>query len=708
MLARLNLIGRVRHAAITSEADLLGYVVNVTVLCVLVALSVDIVNQMVFFVDWPSSFRSWAITTTLVLCLAAPITRVIAKAQLELFRVKLALAALNATNEAIARSRSREEMFAAVCEAATQTQAFTAMVIALVEPGEINQRVQAFAGPDGMTREKIVIPAHHRDPTRPNFGPIALETGYPVYTNDFQNDDRCAPSKAEAEARGVNAYAVTPMLRDGVGIGVMAFASDQRNAFNPRVVDLMVRLAENVVFAMEGFDRAVEQAAAEAKIAYLASHDPLTGLQNRSVFSQRLRDSLARAPADGRRPAILFMDLDRFKRVNDSLGHDAGDALLAECARRMKRQVGDRGSVARIGGDEFAVLIEAPRDRNDIEALGQEILSALNEPVALAGIECITGASIGAAWFPEDGIDAETLTANADKAMYLAKDRGKNGLCFFSREQKPRANHGLVLEQKLRHALEHEEFSLHYQAKVDAMTHERVSAEALLRWRPADMGMLPPSQFIPMAEETGLIVPIGRWALSQACAQSALWRRQGMKPIPIAVNISPRQFMDPHLIADIDRALSDSGTPGDLLQLEITESMMTRDIEHAVAMLRRIRERGVRIAIDDFGTGYSSMSLMKKLPIDTLKIDRSFVSDLPSDIEDRAIVKAIIRMGKALGLRLVAEGVETPEQAEFLRRNHCDELQGFLFSRPIPGDEFAAFMNAPATHPREARIALIA
>ncbi|HZE52100.1 MAG TPA: GGDEF domain-containing phosphodiesterase, partial [Bradyrhizobium sp.] len=312
----------------------------------------------------------------------------------------------------------------------------------------------------------------------------------------------------------------------------------------------------------------------------------------------------------------------------------------------------------------------------------------------LSGHECHTTASIGIAMYPSDGADVQTLTKNADMAMYLAKEDGKNGLRFFTKEIKTQSIERLTLESALRRALDRDQFALHYQPKVDMTTGQITGVEALLRWTHPDLGVLPPAQFIPLAEETGLIVPIGRWVLRKACAQNMAWQRSGLRPVSMAVNLSPRQFLDEDLLQDIDGALAASGMPPVLLQLEVTESMVMRNVSRAVKVLDAIQSRGIRLAIDDFGTGYSSMSLMKQFPIDTIKIDRSFVRDLPDDSEDKAITQAIISMGKALGMTIVAEGVETAEQETFLRDHACDEMQGFLFSKPVPSQQLAELLRS--------------
>jgi EAL domain-containing protein (putative c-di-GMP-specific phosphodiesterase class I) len=296
--------------------------------------------------------------------------------------------------------------------------------------------------------------------------------------------------------------------------------------------------------------------------------------------------------------------------------------------------------------------------------------------------------------YPSDGSDVQTLTKNADMAMYLAKEDGKNDFRFFTNEVKTQSIERLTLETALRRALERHQFALHYQPKVDLATGQITGVEALLRWTHPDLGVLPPAQFIPLAEETGLIVPIGRWVLKEACAQNMAWQRRGLRPVSMAVNLSPRQFVDEHLLQDIDEALAASGMSPVLLQLEVTESMVMRNVSRAIKVLNAIQSRGIGLAIDDFGTGYSSMSLMKQFPIDTIKIDRSFVRDLPDDSEDKAIAQAIISMGKALGMKVIAEGVETAERHAFLQNHACDEMQGFLFSKPLPPRQLADLLRS--------------
>ena len=422
------------------------------------------------------------------------------------------------------------------------------------------------------------------------------------------------------------------------------------------------------------------------------------------MFMQLLEQSIAVARRERRKCAVLFIDLDRFKIINDSLGHAAGDQLLIEAAKRLRGSVRESDDVARLGGDEFVAILHGVNDAGQIEAVARKILASLIASMDIAGHECRTTASIGIAVFPDNGEDGHILTKNADIAMYAAKEEGKNDFRFYSPEIRSQSIERLVLETNLRHALELNQFTLQYQPKLNVRTGAVSGVEALLRWNHPDLGNLPPVKFIPLAEETGLIVPIGRWVLKTACEQAIAWQKQGLPPLSIAVNLSPRQFQDENLLRDIDEVLQRTGLEPALLELEITESMVMQNVERAIKLLTALRARGVRLAIDDFGTGYSSMSMMKQFPIDIIKIDRSFVRDLEKNPQDRAITTAIISMGKALGLNIVAEGVETEGQSDFLRGGSCDELQGFLFSRPVSPAEIAALMaprvDSPPLQPR--------
>jgi diguanylate cyclase (GGDEF)-like protein len=411
------------------------------------------------------------------------------------------------------------------------------------------------------------------------------------------------------------------------------------------------------------------------------------------MFGELLSLTIASARRYDKKFAILFIDLDRFKFVNDTLGHGTGDELLKEMSARLKECLRESDVAARLGGDEFVILIQEVGEESNIASVARKILSSAMKPLHISGQECRVTASIGISLFPADGQDAQTLMKNADIAMYLAKEEGKNNFQFYSQEIKSRSHERMLLEKNLRRALELNEFSLHYQAKTDLKTGVIIGTEALLRWQNPELGSVSPAQFIPVAEEIGLIIPIGRWVLQQACAQNVAWQRQGLPKLCMAVNLSPRQFNDPELIAAIVNTLRDTDMEPHLLELEITESMVMHNTDRAIRILQEIKEMGVRLAIDDFGTGYSSLAQLKRFPIDTLKVDRSFIRDIPNDAEDSAITEAIIAMGKTLGLTVVAEGVETEEQQNFLRRHACDQMQGYYFSKPIDAERFAELLK---------------
>jgi diguanylate cyclase (GGDEF)-like protein/PAS domain S-box-containing protein len=435
--------------------------------------------------------------------------------------------------------------------------------------------------------------------------------------------------------------------------------------------------------------------AAEDRVQYLATHDELTGLPNRTLFGELLQGAIDAAWRLDRHCAVLFIDLDRFKIVNDSLGHEAGDLLLKEVALRLRRCVRDEDAVARLGGDEFVVLLAGISSVESAAETAKRVLASLHTPIKIRNQECRVTGSIGIAVYPDDARDATALMKHADMAMYLAKDEGKNNFQFYSADMAPMSVEHLELEVRLAQALQRGEFSLQYQPRFDIVSGRILGAEALLRWWNADLGTVSPAQFIPLAEDTGLIVAIGQWVLRTACEQNMAWRKRGMRSVVMSVNISPRQFKEPSLLGDIAGVLKDTGMPAELLELEITESMLMQHVDIAAEKAAAMKSLGIRLAIDDFGTGYSSLSQLKRFPIDTLKIDRAFVRDIPSSVDDTAITKAVISLGKALGVRVVAEGVESAEQYRFLRDHGCDEMQGFLFSKPCHPDAFAELLKNP-------------
>jgi diguanylate cyclase (GGDEF)-like protein len=608
-------------------------------------------------------------------------------------------AALSATNEAILRARTADELYDLVCDAAVHVGNSLAAAVLLAEPETTWLRPVAGTGHSVEQIKRTRFSIDQENIYGRGVCGKAFRTQLTHVNDDVLNSEQGKPWRKSSLQTGVVASCGVPLTRHGQSVGVILFFLSQSSAMDKEVIALLTRIGKNLSFALENFDRADEKNRADQRIQFLATHDDLTRLPNRVMFNQLFERSIKLARRDGNKCAVLFIDLDRFKVINDSLGHSAGDTLLIEVAKRLRSCVRESDVVARLGGDEFVVMLDQISDRDEVAGVARKILAALLLPIILAGHECRTTGSVGIAMFPENGNDSLTLTKNADIAMYLAKEEGKNDFRFFSSEIKSQSIERLMLESDLRHALELDQLTLHYQPKLDVRTGRITGLEALLRWAHPELGDLPPAQFISLAEETGLIIPIGHWVLKTACAQNMAWQRDGLPSISMAVNLSPRQFLDENLLRDIDEVLISTGMPAHLLQLEITESMVMQNVDRAVKLLDQIQSRGVRLAIDDFGTGYSSMSLMKQFPIDTIKIDRSFVRDLENSSEDRAIAKAIISMGKALGLTVVAEGVETVEQDAFLRGHECDELQGYLFSRPIPAEAIALLLRPTLSSP---------
>ncbi len=444
------------------------------------------------------------------------------------------------------------------------------------------------------------------------------------------------------------------------------------------------------------FSDITERKENEARIEHLAYHDPLTALPNRYALQARLVQSLADARRNGEGVAVMFIDLDRFKTINDSLGHDVGDQLLIAVSRRIRAALRETDTVARLGGDEFVIVVPGISAPEDAARVAEKIIDHIGKPIALAGHALHTSPSIGISLFPGDGEDTDTLMKNADTAMYFAKQHGRNAYHFFAADMNATATERLLMETQLRAAIDCGEMRLVYQPQVDLANGEVVGVEALLRWDHPLRGPVPPSAFIPVAEETGLIVPIGRWVLETACHEAARWEKAGLPPLRVAVNLSARQFQDHELVRHIAETLERTGLPADRLEVEITESAVMENAERAAEILRALRGTGIQVAIDDFGTGYSSLAYLKRFPVNRLKIDRSFVMDLEHDANDVAIAHGIVALARTLGLSVIAEGIETPAQLAMLKAFGCAEGQGYLFSRPLERDALAGFLRPSA------------
>ncbi|MBI2311404.1 MAG: EAL domain-containing protein [Betaproteobacteria bacterium] len=431
------------------------------------------------------------------------------------------------------------------------------------------------------------------------------------------------------------------------------------------------------------------------EIKHAATHDALTGLPNRNLMRDRLIGALAYARRYGRHTTVVYIDLDDFKVINDSLGHDMGDTLLKTIADRLSACVREVDTVSRVGGDEFVILLfDQPEEGKGIVPVLERVQESIRKPIAISGREYNITPSMGFAIFPQDGADADTLVPNADVAMYRAKELGRNNFQAYSNTMRVRLAERLAVHNGLLRAIEQHELLVYYQPQADLRTGKIVGAEALVRWRHPDRGLVPPDRFIPVAEETGLIAPIGEFVLRTACAQTRDWQSQGLPSIRIAVNLSPRQFWEPKLPKVVQKALHDAGLEPSYLELELTESLVMRSVEEAVKTMKAFRAMGVGLAMDDFGTGYSSLSALQRLPLNRLKIAQAFMRDVPSHPDSVAIAQAIISLGHTLKLTVIAEGVETAEQLEFLRANGCDEIQGYLLGKPMPPEQLAELLAA--------------
>lgn len=526
-------------------------------------------------------------------------------------------------------------------------------------------------------------------------GPKAGPSGTAVYRReavfvaDVTTDPRWEEYKDLAAEHGLRSFWSTPILsHQGAVLGTFAlYAKEVREPTEAEagLIDVATRIA----------GIAIERKLAEERIQFMANHDALTGLPNRVLLNDRLSQAILHAQRYDRWVTVLFVDLDNFKFINDSLGHNAGDELLRTIAKRMVDRVRATDTVVRLGGDEFVVVLtDQPKSADSISQTVQKIQLAIAEPVHLEGHDLRVTSSLGVATYPDDGAGADTLLANADAAMYRAKEVGRDNFQFYTAELNTKVHEKFLLQEELRNAVARSEFVLHYQPEVDLRTGRVFAVEALVRWKHPKLGMVPPNRFIPTAEENGLIVPIGDWVLHEACRQNKAWQDAGLPHMVVSVNVSARQFREKNLIHRVVSALESSGLEARYLELELTESLIMQDVELAVATMKELQGLGIQLSIDDFGTGYSSLSALKTFPVTRLKIDKSFVDGLLADENDRAVAGAVVSLGQTLNLRVVAEGVETDAQAEFLRSINCDEMQGYLFSKPLPAEGLEELLSA--------------
>ena len=520
----------------------------------------------------------------------------------------------------------------------------------------------------------------------------AAVCGAPVVA-DFVDDAKWSQFKSVAAEIGVRGCWSTPILSAQKRLlGTFAIFSTARREPDERDRELVERFTH-----LTGI--AIERKRTEMRLSYLAHYDGVTGVANRALFVDHLRLAMVDAERHGRMVGVLFLDLDRFKTINDTLGHEVGDMLLKVVATRLQNTLRAGDTVARLAGDEFTIALAGLRDADEAGRVTRRIQETFSKPIDLQGNRLVVSASIGVALYPSDDLSIDGLLKHADAAMYRAKDNGGNNFQFYSADMETRARERLALELNLRKAIENDELVLHYQPQVDVKTGRIVGVEALVRWQQPGRGLVPPSEFIPIAEESGLIVQIGDWVLRTACRQQCAWRAAGYA-VRMAVNLSARQFERDDLASSIRNLLRETGMEAAALELELTESMLVKNPEKAIATLDDLDRMGISLGIDDFGTGYSSLGYLKRFPLDTLKIDRSFVNDLPHNADDRVIAEAIIGLARSLGMEVVAEGVETSEQLEFLAHHGCNMIQGYLYSRPLPADDIARLLRAPKALPR--------
>jgi diguanylate cyclase (GGDEF)-like protein len=518
--------------------------------------------------------------------------------------------------------------------------------------------------------------------------PAAIERGATLVSDRAHYQSRSSDRPWSFWRRRMGSGVYVPLHGERDPYGVLCMNSLRDDAFD----EDDMRFAEAVASVLSG---AVRRLQTQARLAYMAEFDALTGLPNRNLLQDRLAQTVAQVHRRGEQGAVLFIDLDRFKLINDTLGHHLGDALIAQVGERLKHCVRSGDTVGRVSGDEFGVVLSELSRPDDAAIVAQKILDALALPFDLEGNEAYVTASIGISVFPADGEEAEVLLKNADLAMYRSKEMTRNAYCFFTAEMNRRSVAKLQLYTDLRRAIERREFVLHYQPKVELSEGRLLGVEALLRWNHPQRGMVTPEEFVPALEDSGLILPVGEWVLQEACAQLRRWQAQGLATVPVAVNLSAKQFLRPDLDALVHRVLADEAVAPELIELEITESCLMSDPEEAVRLLLGLRAAGLMVSVDDFGTGYSSLSYLTRLPLTALKIDHSFVRDAATSREAASIVRAVIDMAHNLEFTVIAEGVETDDQVAFLRRYGCDLGQGFLFGRPMPADALALRLGVP-------------
>jgi diguanylate cyclase (GGDEF)-like protein/PAS domain S-box-containing protein len=595
-------------------------------------------------------------------------------------RMNRVYAVLSGINTLIVRVRNRDELFKEACRIAVEQGGFRMSLICIADRGAMKIVPVASAGKDEELLTAIEGMLSSSEGAPDTMVARALVGKRAIVSNDSQSDPQVLLGEKYTKS-GVRSVAVLPLIASNEPVGVFALYASEIDFFREEEIKLLTDLTGNMSFALDHIEK-------EEKLNYLAYYDVLTGLANRSLFLERVAQYARGAANSEHKLALILFDLERFKNINDSLGVPAGDALLRQVAAWLTRVVGDANLLARLGSDHFAVVLPELTQGQDVTQLVETAMDGfLEHPFRLNDAVFRIDAKAGIALFPDHGPNAQTLFKNAEAALKNAKATGERYL-FYTQKMSASVAEKLTLENKLRRALDNEEFVLYYQPKVNLLSGKLAGAEALLRWNDPETGLVAPGRFIPVLEETGLIYEVGRWAMRKAIEDYLRWRDAGPATVRIAVNVSPLQLRNRSFLAEIERAINVDAQAAAGLEIEITEGVIMGDVKHSISILQAIREMGITVAIDDFGTGFSSLSYLAKLPVDTVKVDRSFVVDMTTGPSGLALMSAIINLAHSLNLKVVAEGVETDEQSRLLRLLGCDEMQGFLFSKPVPSEIF--------------------
>ena len=598
-------------------------------------------------------------------------------------------AVLSGINSAIVRVRSRDELFREACRIAVEDGRFKLAWVGLIDPQTLEIRPAAWMGQDEGFIASLKLSARSDVPEGRGIAGIAARTGKPVVVNDVATDKRLGHAQ-QTLRRGFRSLVVLPVVVEAVSVGLLTLYADEPGVFDHEEMKLLVELSADIAFALDHI-------AKTDRLDYLAYYDGLTGLPNRTLFYDRVGQLLHSAAGDRPSVATLMIDLERFRTVNETFGVAAGDNVLRQLASRLAAAVPEHATVARINADTFAVAVANIRDVSEVaHLLENKLIAAVAHPFVLDAHELHIPVKAGVALSPGDGRDAGTLCTNAETALKNAKRRGERFL-FYAPQMNAQVAERLTLENRLRVAIHEQQFRLHYQPKVDLATGAMSGLEALLRWESPQLGLVEPERFIPILEETGMILDVGRWALRRAIADHAAWRERGLQAPRIAVNVSMVQLRQDQFAAEVRNAVEGGGLSGRHIDLEITESMLMQDIGRSIEKLSAIRALGVGLSLDDFGTGYSSLSYIARLPVTILKVDRSFIASMSESAEHMAIVSAVISLARALNLTVVAEGVETQEQANLLRLLRCDEAQGYLFGGPLPAEDVERLFPSPGS-----------